>query len=163
MVRGERVRQPERVRIGILADEAERVDLEEPGPDEHVLDEPAEALVLRQPAEHGAAERERERDALEPVDARDLLDQVDLPGDVGAPGRHGHVPAGRDVEPERVERVLLLLLGDLDAHDPVGALGAERDPRRLGQLADDVCVARPAGAGKLDQSWVASRAACGAR
>ena len=105
---------------GSRGDEAERVGLEEAGADEHVLDEAPEALILRQASEHRAPERERERDRLEPVDARDLLDQVDLPGDVARAPR-GDVTSqpGATSNPSRVEDVLLLLLGDLDADDPV--------------------------------------------
>ena len=62
-----------------------------------------------------------------------------------------HVPAGDDVEAERLERVLLLLLVDLDADDPVRAAGAEVDDGRLGQLADLVRGTGPPRAGQVDQ------------
>jgi hypothetical protein len=55
-----------------------------------------------------------------------------------------HVPAGDDVEAEPLERVLLLLLVDVDADDPVRPVGAEVDDGRLGQLADLVRGAGPA-------------------
>ena len=46
-------------------DRARRVRLGEPGPDEHVLDQPAQPLVEGQPAEHLAPRRQRERHLLE--------------------------------------------------------------------------------------------------
>ena len=44
-----------------VGDERRRVRLAEPGADQDVLADPAEALIVRQPPEHLTAERERER------------------------------------------------------------------------------------------------------
>ena len=86
------------------------------------------------------------------MEAPDLLDQVGLAGDVtGAPGRGRNRERVADLEAEPLEDPPLLGAGDLEAEQRVGARRPEIDPRALGEVALDVDVARPAGAGELDE------------
>ena len=130
---GHRARKPDRVRDPDRSREAPRVRLRETGADEHVLDDPAQPLLLGEPAAHVPAQRHRERDAVEQR-PRDLLDHVDLARDVArAPGRDGHVPLRRDVEAERFEGRALVVRRDVDADELRCALRPQTDDGPLGK------------------------------
>ena len=96
LIRRHRIGQPDRARDrGSPGREAPGVRLVEAGADEHVLDEPAQALLLRQPAAHVPPQRQRERHPVEDG-ARDLLDDVDLARDVArTPARDRARPSRR--------------------------------------------------------------------
>ena len=159
-----RLRQREPVRLRVGGHERRRVDLGEPGADEHVLDETAQALHRRERAEHRPPHRQRERNLVEP-EARDLLDQVDLARRRrGSPGRHRHVPVAVDVEAEPLRIARCSSSGSLETDQRVGALGPEADDRPLRQLPLDV-ASRPASVRRRARRAAASRtiAACAAR
>ena len=127
------------------------VRLVEAGPDEHVLDLPPQPLVPGQLRRLRRARGQRRGHVLDP-EAHDLLDEVDGARDVArAPGGHGHLELVGDVEPDRAQALRLLFDRDVQAAQPVGELGHERDARPLGQPFVHVDVTGPACAGKLDE------------
>jgi hypothetical protein len=133
---GERVGEAEGVRIAVVRDEAPRVRLREPGPDEDVLNEPAKALLAREAPAHRARARKREGHLLEAVDPRHLLDEVDLARDVARPPRgrcHGPVAGHLEAEPE--QRAALVGLRNGEADDRVGSTGPQARDGTLGELA----------------------------
>ncbi len=94
--------------------------------------------------------RDRERDLWQ-VETRHLLDEVRLACDVpGAPGRNRDRAPG-ELEPEPLERPLLLRRIELEPDEIARALRAELDDRPLGQRPFDVRVAGPARSRELDQ------------
>ena len=151
LLRRQRHRQLDRVRIRVGRLERVRVGLVVARPDEHVLHETAQALEVRQPAEHRLPRRQGRRHVLEP-EAADLLDQVDVTTHVaGAPRRRRHRPVLRHLEPEALETVALLRLGDLQSEHGVRVGGYVGHDRARRQLAAHLGLTRPARARQLDQ------------
>ena len=151
LLRGHGTREPDCLGARIGRDEAPRVCLGEAGPDERVLDDTAQTLLLREAATDVAPQRHRERDAVEKR-PRDLLDDVDLACDVArAPGRHGHVPCVGDVEAEPEQRRALLLGRDVEADHPRRALRTQTNDRALRQPVVHIGVTRHSRSGEVDE------------
>ena len=151
LIRGHRTREPDRLGARIGRDQAPRVRLGEPGPDERVLDDAPQTLLLREPATDVAPERHRERDAVEKR-PRDLLDDVDLARDVArAPRRHGDVPVVGDVEAEPEQGRALLLGRDVEADHSRRSLWTQTNDRALRQPGVHVGVTRHSRAGEVDE------------
>ena len=148
LVARERVGQPQRVAVGVLADEARRVRLREAAAGEHVLDRPPELLLAGEAADRLPAGRQRERHVVE-HEARDLLDQIGLARHVPcAPRRRRHRVAV-DVELEPAQDAALLVGGNVEAEQRARALRPQLDARSLRQRGVRVGLAHPAGAGRL--------------
>ena len=143
LLRRERLGKLERTRVGVVGLQRVRVRLVHAGADEHVRDEPAKALLVGKPAEHRLTCRKRRRHVLEP-EPRDLLDDVDVAAHVArAPGRDPNRPVAGDLEPEPLEAVALLGLGDLEPDRATSVRGHVRDRRRRLRLDADFRLARP--------------------
>ena len=144
---GEGLRQCQGACVLVVGTQRRRVRLGEPEAGQDVLDATSELLHRRQRAEHLPPLGQRERDLLEP-EARDLLDDVDLARHVARAERGHDDVAVAALEAEPLEPARLLGGRRLDADQLVGALRPERDHRALGQLALDVDVPDPLGAGR---------------
>ena len=148
MIRRQRLRQLDSSRRGFARHEARSLDLGVAGAGENVLGRAAKTLLTGQPADGLTAQRQRERHVVEP-EAGDFLDDIDFARDVtGTPGRHGHRPIRRDLEPETRQPGALLVIADLHPNDRVDTLRPQPNDRCRRKLSADVDVAGPPRAGE---------------
>ena len=127
VVAAHRLGDAQRARVGIGRRQAPGVGLGEPGPDQHILDPPAKALLGCQVSRDRTPERQGVRNPVE-HGARDLLDEIDLARHVARPPRrHRRLPAV-ELEPEPGEDRSLLVVGDVEADEVPSALRPQARP-----------------------------------